>query len=210
MLMSASSSLQLSPSFTPTSVIRKMYESREKSKEEIAPGTVVPGDGKEDAQKASEENLLSSNSISNSDQDSSPTANPKLSTLQRSSCSTPLSQTNRYTKEQDYRPKAAGRKTPTLASPVPGTPFLRPTHQVPLVPHVPIVRPAHQLHPGLVQRLIAQGVHPQHLPGLLQAGEFLTGCGHWLLVLVLNPLHFALYKVFQKGLTRIRFFHLLK
>lgn len=52
--MSASSSLQLSPSFTPTSVIRKMYESREKSKEEIAPGTVVPGDGKEDAQKASE------------------------------------------------------------------------------------------------------------------------------------------------------------
>uniref|UniRef100_A0ABK0LW40 Eukaryotic translation initiation factor 4E nuclear import factor 1 n=2 Tax=Rattus norvegicus TaxID=10116 RepID=A0ABK0LW40_RAT len=171
----ASITSMLSPSFTPTSVIRKMYESREKSKEEIAPGTVVPGDGKEDAQKASEENLLSSNSISNSDQDSSPTANPKLSTLQRSSCSTPLSQTNRYTKEQDYRPKAAGRKTPTLASPVPGTPFLRPTHQVPLVPHVPIVRPAHQLHPGLVQRLIAQGVHPQHLPGLLQAGVLPPG-----------------------------------
>lgn len=171
----ASITSMLSPSFTPTSVIRKMYESREKSKEEIAPGTVVPGDGKEDAQKASEENLLSSNSIANSDQDSSPTANPKLSTLQRSSCSTPLSQTNRYTKEQDYRPKAAGRKTPTLASPVPGTPFLRPTHQVPLVPHVPIVRPAHQLHPGLVQRLIAQGVHPQHLPGLLQAGVLPPG-----------------------------------
>lgn len=171
----ASITSMLSPSFTPTSVIRKMYESREKSKEEIAPGTVVPGDGKEDAQKASEENLLSSNSISNSDQDSSPTANPKLSTLQRSSCSTPLSQTNRYTKEQDYRPKAAGRKTPTLASPVPGTPFLRPAHQVPLVPHVPIVRPAHQLHPGLVQRLIAQGVHPQHLPGLLQAGVLPPG-----------------------------------
>lgn len=171
----ASITSMLSPSFTPTSVIRKMYESREKSKEEIAPGTVVPGDSKEDAQKASEENLLSSNSISNSDQDSSPTANPKLSTLQRSSCSTPLSQTNRYTKEQDYRPKAAGRKTPTLASPVPGTPFLRPAHQVPLVPHVPIVRPAHQLHPGLVQRLIAQGVHPQHLPGLLQAGVLPPG-----------------------------------
>ncbi|XP_028614131.1 eukaryotic translation initiation factor 4E transporter [Grammomys surdaster] len=171
----ASITSMLSPSFTPTSVIRKMYESREKSKEEIAPGTVVPGDGKEDTQKTSEENLLSSNPIPNTDQDSSPTTNPKLSTLQRSSCSTPLSQTNRYTKEQDYRPKAAGRKTPTLASPVPGTPFLRPAHQVPLVPHVPIVRPAHQLHPGLVQRLIAQGVHPQHLPSLLQAGVLPPG-----------------------------------
>lgn len=120
------------------------------------------------------ENLVSSNSVPSADRDSSPTTNPKLSTLQRSSCSTPLSQTNRYTKEQDYRPKATGRKTPTLASPVPGTPFLRPVHQVPLVPHVPIVRPAHQLHPGLVQRMLAQGVHPQHLPSLLQAGKFLT------------------------------------
>lgn len=53
MLISASS-LQLSPSFTPTSVIRKMYESREKTKEEMAPGMVVPGDGKEDTQKTSE------------------------------------------------------------------------------------------------------------------------------------------------------------
>lgn len=120
------------------------------------------------------ENLLSSSSEPNADRDSSPTTNPKLSTLQRSSCSIPLSQTNRYTKEPEYRPKATGRKTPTLASPVPGTPFLRPVHQVPLVPHVPIVRPAHQLHPGLVQRMLAQGVHPQHLPSLLQAGEFLT------------------------------------
>uniref|UniRef100_A0A8C8UPR8 Eukaryotic translation initiation factor 4E nuclear import factor 1 n=1 Tax=Peromyscus maniculatus bairdii TaxID=230844 RepID=A0A8C8UPR8_PERMB len=171
----ASITSMLSPSFTPTSVIRKMYESREKSKEDIAPGTVVPGDAKEDTQKASEENLLSSNPIPSTDHDSSPTTNPKLSTLQRSSCSTPLSQNNRYTKEQDYRPKAPGRKTPTLAPPVPGTPFLRPTHQVPLVPHVPIVRPAHQLHPGLVQRLIAQGVHPQHLPSLLQAGVLPPG-----------------------------------
>lgn len=120
------------------------------------------------------ESLLSSNSVPSADRDYSPTTNPKLSTLQRSSCSTPLSQTNRYTKEQDYRPKGTGRKTPTLASPVAGTPFLRPVHQVPLVPHVPIVRPAHQLHPGLVQRMLAQGVHPQHLPSLLQAGEFLT------------------------------------
>ncbi|KAM5238421.1 eukaryotic translation initiation factor 4E transporter isoform 2-T2 [Ctenodactylus gundi] len=170
----ASVTSMLSPSFTPTSVIRKMYESKEKSKEEPASGKVAPGDSKDDTQKASEENLLSSNSIPSTDRDSS-TTNPKLSTLQRSSCSTPLSQTNRYTKEQDYRPKATGRKTPTLASPVQGTPFLRPVHQVPLVPHVPIVRPAHQLHPGLVQRMLAQGVHPQHLPSLLQAGVLPPG-----------------------------------
>lgn len=123
------------------------------------------------------DNLLSPNSVPSADRASSPTANPKLSTLQRSSCSTPLSQASRYTKEQDYRPKATGRKTPTLVSPVPGAPFLRPVHQVPLVPHVPIVRPAHQLHPGLVQRMLAQGVHPQHLPNLLQAGEFLAWFG---------------------------------
>uniref|UniRef100_A0A7N5P0H0 Eukaryotic translation initiation factor 4E nuclear import factor 1 n=1 Tax=Ailuropoda melanoleuca TaxID=9646 RepID=A0A7N5P0H0_AILME len=171
----ASITSMLSPSFTPTSVIRKMYESKEKSKEEPASGKAALGDSKDDTQKASEENLLSSSAVSSADRDSSPTTNPKLSTLQRSSCSTPLSQTNRYTKEQDYRPKAAGRKTPTLASPVPGTPFLRPVHQVPLVPHVPIVRPAHQLHPGLVQRMLAQGVHPQHLPSLLQAGVLPPG-----------------------------------
>lgn len=171
----ASITSMLSPSFTPTSVIRKMYESKEKSKEEPASGKAALGDSKEDAQKPSEENLLSSSSLPTAARDSSPTTNPKLSTLQRLSCSTPLSQTNRYTKEQDYRPKATGRKTPTLASPVPGTPFLRPVHQVPLVPHVPIVRPAHQLHPGLVQRMLAQGVHPQHLPSLLQAGVLPPG-----------------------------------
>uniref|UniRef100_A0A8C6AWC2 Eukaryotic translation initiation factor 4E nuclear import factor 1 n=1 Tax=Monodon monoceros TaxID=40151 RepID=A0A8C6AWC2_MONMO len=171
----ASITSMLSPSFTPTSVIRKMYESKEKSKEEPASGKAALGDSKEDTQKPSEENLLSSSSVPTADRDSSPTTNPKLSTLQRFSCSTPLSQTSRYTKEQDYRPKATGRKTPTLASPVPGTPFLRPVHQVPLVPHVPIVRPAHQLHPGLVQRMLAQGVHPQHLPSLLQAGVLPPG-----------------------------------
>lgn len=46
--------LQLSPSFTPTSVIRKMYESKEKSKEEPASGKAALGDSKEDTQKPSE------------------------------------------------------------------------------------------------------------------------------------------------------------
>ncbi|OXB64648.1 hypothetical protein ASZ78_008724, partial [Callipepla squamata] len=163
--------LQLSPSFTPTSVIRKMYESKEKSKEEPVSGKLKVSDGKDENQRPIEatDNLLSS-SVENADQETLPTLGTKLPTLQRSACSTPLTQANRCTKEQDYRPKSAGRKTPTMASPVPGGPFLRPVHQVPLVPHVPIVRPAHQLHPGLVQRMLSQGVHPQHLP-LLQAGK---------------------------------------
>lgn len=49
--------LQLSPSFTPTSVIRKMYESKEKSKEDPASGKAVPCDNKEDIQKTSEGNI---------------------------------------------------------------------------------------------------------------------------------------------------------
>ncbi|XP_068767218.1 eukaryotic translation initiation factor 4E transporter isoform X4 [Struthio camelus] len=150
----ASITSMLSPSFTPTSVIRKMYESKEKSKEEPISGKLKVSDGKDENQR--------------------PNEGTKLPALQRSACSTPLTQANRCTKEQDYRPKSTGRKTPTMASPVPGGPFLRPVHQVPLVPHVPIVRPAHQLHPGLVQRMLAQGVHPQHLP-LLQAGMLPPG-----------------------------------
>ncbi|NWV00945.1 4ET factor, partial [Upupa epops] len=169
----ASITSMLSPSFTPTSVIRKMYESKEKSKEEPVPGKMKVGDGKDENQRPNEDNLLSS-SVENADQETLPTLGTKLPALQRSACSTPLTQANRCTKEQDYRPKSTGRKTPTMASPVPGGPFLRPVHQVPLVPHVPIVRPAHQLHPGLVQRMLAQGVHPQQL-SLLQAGMLPPG-----------------------------------
>ncbi|XP_065548918.1 eukaryotic translation initiation factor 4E transporter isoform X5 [Lathamus discolor] len=171
----ASITSMLSPSFTPTSVIRKMYESKEKSREEPVSGKMKVSDGKDENQRPNEatDNLLSS-SVENADQETLPTLGTKLPALQRSACSTPLTQANRCTKEQDYRPKSAGRKTPTMASPVPGGPFLRPVHQVPLVPHVPIVRPAHQLHPGLVQRMLAQGVHPQHLP-LLQAGMLPPG-----------------------------------
>ncbi|KAM6051175.1 eukaryotic translation initiation factor 4E transporter isoform 5-T6 [Theristicus caerulescens] len=171
----ASITSMLSPSFTPTSVIRKMYESKEKSKEEPVSGKMKVSDGKDENQRPNEatDNLLSS-SVENADQEPLPTLGTKLPALQRSACSTPLTQANRCTKEQDYRPKSTGRKTPTMASPVPGGPFLRPVHQVPLVPHVPIVRPAHQLHPGLVQRMLAQGVHPQHLP-LLQAGMLPPG-----------------------------------
>ncbi|XP_074829189.1 eukaryotic translation initiation factor 4E transporter isoform X3 [Natator depressus] len=170
----ASITSMLSPSFTPTSVIRKMYESKEKNKEETVSGKIKASDSKDEGQRTHEDNLLSASLVENADQDPSPAIGTKLAALQRSACSTPLSQPNRCTKEQDYRPKSTGRKTPTTASPVPGSPFLRPVHQVPLVPHVPIVRPTHQLHPGLVQRMLAQGMHPQHLP-LLQAGMIPPG-----------------------------------
>ncbi|XP_043353984.1 eukaryotic translation initiation factor 4E transporter isoform X9 [Dermochelys coriacea] len=170
----ASITSMLSPSFTPTSVIRKMYESKEKNKEETVSGKIKASDSKDEGQRTHEDNLLSASLVENADQDTSPAIGTKLAALQRSACSTPLSQPNRCTKEQDYRPKSTGRKTPTTASPVPGSPFLRPVHQVPLVPHVPIVRPTHQLHPGLVQRMLAQGMHPQHLP-LLQAGMIPPG-----------------------------------
>uniref|UniRef100_A0A452GQD2 Uncharacterized protein n=1 Tax=Gopherus agassizii TaxID=38772 RepID=A0A452GQD2_9SAUR len=167
----ASITSMLSPSFTPTSVIRKMYESKEKNKEEPVSGKMKANDSKDESQRTHEDNLLSAGLVENADQDISPAIGSKLAALQRSACSTPLSQPNRCTKEQDYRPKSTGRKTPTTASPVPGSSFLRPVHQVPLVP---IVRPTHQLHPGLVQRMLAQGMHPQHLP-LLQAGMIPPG-----------------------------------
>ncbi|XP_069071176.1 eukaryotic translation initiation factor 4E transporter isoform X2 [Pleurodeles waltl] len=157
----------LSPSFTPTSVIRKMYESREKSKDETSISRSMTSDGKD-------EDGIVSGSIANSGQSSSPAAGNKYSAPQGSVCSTPLAQNNRYTKDQDFRPKSTGRKTPTMGSPVPGAPFLRPVHQVPVAPHVPLVRPP-QLHPGLVQRMLAQGIHPQQLPPLLQTGMLPPG-----------------------------------
>ncbi|KAM6423233.1 eukaryotic translation initiation factor 4E transporter isoform 4-T4 [Liasis olivaceus] len=170
----ASVTSMLSPSFTPTSVIRKMYESKDKCKDEPRAAKLKPSE-REEGPRTTEENLLPPRSTDHVDQENSPSLAIKLTSLQRSTCSTPLSQTNRCTKEQDYRPKSTGRKTPTMASPVPGNTFLRPIHQVPLVPHVPMVRPAHQLPPGLVQRMLAQGIHPQHLPPLLQAGMIPPG-----------------------------------
>ncbi|XP_075754153.1 eukaryotic translation initiation factor 4E transporter isoform X5 [Pelodiscus sinensis] len=81
----------LSPSFTPTSVIRKMYESKEKNKEEPVSGKTKGSDGKNEGRGTNE-----------------------------------------------------------------------------------VVRPGHELHPGLVQRMLAKTVHPQNLP-LLQAGMIPPG-----------------------------------
>ncbi|XP_063171856.1 eukaryotic translation initiation factor 4E transporter [Candoia aspera] len=168
----ASITSMLSPSFTPTSVIRKMYESKDKSKDEPHAAKLKSSE-REEGPRTIEVSLLPSRSTDHVDQENSPSVATKLASLQRTACTTPLSQANRPTKEQDHRPKSAGRKTPTMASPVPGNAFLRPVHQVPLVPQM--VRPAHQLPPGLVQRMLAQGLHPQHLPPLLQAGMIPPG-----------------------------------
>ncbi|XP_074463163.1 eukaryotic translation initiation factor 4E transporter isoform X10 [Larus michahellis] len=50
----ASITSMLSPSFTPTSVIRKMYESKEKSKEETVSGKMKVSDGKDENQRPNE------------------------------------------------------------------------------------------------------------------------------------------------------------
>ncbi|KAM3939516.1 eukaryotic translation initiation factor 4E transporter isoform 2-T4 [Leptodactylus fuscus] len=158
----------LSPSFTPTSVIRKMYESKEKNKDDTSSGKLTV-QGKEEGRRLQEDGALSGHISDNTVQDSSPVLGTRFPTSQRSGCTQPHQ--NRFTKDQDYRPKSSGRQTPTMASPVPGASFLRPLHQVPVVP---VVRPTHQLHPGLVQKMLAQGVPPQHL-SLLQAGLLPSG-----------------------------------
>ncbi|XP_069817332.1 eukaryotic translation initiation factor 4E transporter isoform X2 [Dendropsophus ebraccatus] len=152
----------LSPSFTPTSVIRKMYESKEKNKDEISSGK-QNSHGKEE-RRLHEDG--SSHISDNAVHGTSPVLGNRFPTSQRSGCTPPLPHHSRYTKDQEYRPKSSGRQTPTMASPVPGASFLRPLHQVPVVP---VVRPSHQLHPGLVQKMLAQGLPPQQL-SLLQAG----------------------------------------
>ncbi|XP_066459707.1 eukaryotic translation initiation factor 4E transporter [Eleutherodactylus coqui] len=160
----ASVTSMLSPSFTPTSVIRKMYESKEKSKDETSSGK-QSAQSKE-GRRLQEDGVLSSHISDSAVQGTSPVLGNRFPTSQRSGCTPPLPHQGRYTKDQEYRPKSSGRQTPTIASPVPSIPFLRPHHQVPVVP---VVRPSQQLHPGLVQKMLAQGVPPQHL-SLLQAG----------------------------------------
>uniref|UniRef100_UPI00398F3B6E eukaryotic translation initiation factor 4E transporter isoform X2 n=1 Tax=Pristiophorus japonicus TaxID=55135 RepID=UPI00398F3B6E len=163
----------LSPSFTPTSVIRKMFESKDKGK-----------DGKENhpAKDCAEDGhrLIEGHSpgspLENTDRAASPIGGTR-STYHRSACTTPQLNQMRFTKDQDYRPRSAGRKTPTRASPIPGSPFPRPICPVPIVSHVPLVRqsPPH-LPPGVVQRMLAQGMSPQQLhPALLHTGMFPSG-----------------------------------
>lgn len=73
--------------------------------------------------------------------------------------------------QERLRPASAGHNTPTMVPPVPSSSFPRPIYPVPLLSHVPMVRPHPQLHPNVVQRMLAQGIQPQQIgPALVQAG----------------------------------------
>ncbi|XP_042193363.1 eukaryotic translation initiation factor 4E transporter isoform X3 [Callorhinchus milii] len=164
----------LSPSFTPTSVIRKMFESKEKGKDgkENQAAKECPEDG----HGLIEDHLSPVSLLENSERGTSPIG-MRPSTFPRSACTTPQLNQMRFTKDHDYRPKSAGRKTPTRASPIPGSPFSRPVCPAPLVSHVPFVRssPPH-LPPVVVQRMLAQGMTPQQFhPALVHAGLFPSG-----------------------------------
>uniref|UniRef100_A0A667XE66 Eukaryotic translation initiation factor 4E nuclear import factor 1 n=1 Tax=Myripristis murdjan TaxID=586833 RepID=A0A667XE66_9TELE len=156
----------LSPSFTPTSVIRKMYETKEKTRDE--PGSHP--EGKEEAAAAhSQDDSSSPNSyLESMDGSASQSGGVKA-------CSTPLSSQMLPGKDHErLRPGTAGHHTSTMVSSGPASAFPRPIYPVPLLSHVPMVRPPPpQLHPNVVQRMLAQGIQPQQLgPALLQAGIF--------------------------------------
>uniref|UniRef100_A0A8C8GQS1 Eukaryotic translation initiation factor 4E nuclear import factor 1 n=1 Tax=Oncorhynchus tshawytscha TaxID=74940 RepID=A0A8C8GQS1_ONCTS len=162
--------LSLSPSFVPTSVIRKMYETKEKSRDE--PGSSRPDSKEGHSQGHSQEDSSSPSSfLDGMNGSGSQSGGVKA-------CSTPLSshsQARQHAQERP-RPGSAGHHTPTLVSPRSVSPFPRPIYPVPLLSHghVPMVRPAlPQLHPSVLQRMLAQGIQPQQLgPALMQAGIF--------------------------------------
>ncbi|XP_050968059.1 eukaryotic translation initiation factor 4E transporter isoform X2 [Labeo rohita] len=159
----------LSPSFTPTSVIKKMYESKEKSRDD--PGS-RPG---------SKEETVNSH---NSQEDGPPSPSSFLDDVDTSgpqtggvkACSTPVPTQNRHSKDPDRPrpPSTTGHHTPTMLSPGPSSPFPRPQmYPVPLLPHVPLVRPPPPPYPSVMQRMLAQGIQSQQLgPALLQTGMF--------------------------------------
>uniref|UniRef100_A0A8C5ND05 Eukaryotic translation initiation factor 4E nuclear import factor 1 n=1 Tax=Gouania willdenowi TaxID=441366 RepID=A0A8C5ND05_GOUWI len=141
---------QLSPSFTPTSVIRKMYATKDKSRDE--PSGVSEG----------KDELTDRNSTTQ-----------YLDAMDGSGVQPGRVKTNAQTvpiKDQErLRPGCAGHSTPTMIPHGPAS-FPRPLYPIPLIPHVPMVRPP-QLHPSIVQRMLAQGIQPQQLgPALVQAG----------------------------------------
>lgn len=149
----------LSPSFTPTSVIRKMYATKEKSRDEPSSRS----DAKEESAGPS------------GDDGSSP--NLYLETMDGNAVHSGVvkagSQTLSSKEHERLRPGSAGHHTPAMVPPGPSSAFPRPIYPVPLLSHVPMVRPPPQLHPNVVQRMLAQGIQPQQLgPALVQAGIF--------------------------------------
>lgn len=79
------------------------------------------------------------------------------------------SQTLSNKDQERLRSGSSAQRTPT-APPGPPSSFPRPVYPVPLLSHIPVVRPS-QLHPNVVQRMLAQGIQPQQLaPALVQTG----------------------------------------
>nr|XP_046239553.1 eukaryotic translation initiation factor 4E transporter isoform X2 [Scatophagus argus] len=149
----------LSPSFTPTSVIRKMYATKDKSKEEPSSRSET----KEEAATHSQDDSSSPNLyLDMMDGKAAQSAGVKAS-----------SQTLPNKDQERLRSGTTGHHTATMAPPGPSSSFPRPIYPVPLLSHVPVVRPPPQLHPNVVQRMLAQGIQPQQLgPALVQAGIF--------------------------------------
>ncbi|XP_045547505.1 eukaryotic translation initiation factor 4E transporter isoform X1 [Salmo salar] len=148
----------LSPSFVPTSVIRKMYETKEKSRDE-------PGSRPDSKEGHSQEDRRSPSSFL----DGIGSSGSQLGGVKASS------QARQHAQDRP-RPGSAGHHTPTLVSPGEGRGRPCPIYPIPLLSHghVPMVRPPPpQLHPSLVQRMLTQGIQPQQLgPALVQAGIF--------------------------------------
>ncbi|KAM9409398.1 eukaryotic translation initiation factor 4E transporter isoform 2-T2 [Pholidichthys leucotaenia] len=145
----------LSPSFTPTSVIRKMYATKEKSKDEPSSRS-----------ETKEEPVLPC-------QDDN--SNVYLEAMDGTTAHSGGVKAGLQTlsgKDQDrLRPGSTGHHTPAMMPQGPSSVFPRPIYPVPLLSHVPMVRPPPQLHPNVVQRMLAQGIQPHQLgPSLVQAG----------------------------------------
>uniref|UniRef100_A0A8C2ZLF9 Eukaryotic translation initiation factor 4E nuclear import factor 1 n=1 Tax=Cyclopterus lumpus TaxID=8103 RepID=A0A8C2ZLF9_CYCLU len=147
----------LSPSFTPTSVIRKMYATKEKSRDEPSSRLEM----KEEAAGHTRDDGCSPNLyLEVMDGGAAQSGGVKAG-----------SQTLQSKDHERLRP---GHHTPTMVPPGPPS-FPRPIYPVPLLSHVPMVRPPPQLHPNVVQRMLAQGIQPQQLgSALVQAGIFPT------------------------------------
>ncbi|XP_057702713.1 eukaryotic translation initiation factor 4E transporter [Corythoichthys intestinalis] len=146
----------LSPSFTPTSVIRKMYATKEKSKDDPSSRPETKEEGVLHSQDESNSSSLHLEAVE---------GNGTQSGSIKTSSQTLLS------KDQErLRPHSTGQHTPTTA---PTSTFPRSIYPVPLMSHVPMVRPPPHLHPNVVQRMLTQGIQPQQLgPALVQAGIY--------------------------------------
>ncbi|CAN9511799.1 unnamed protein product [Ophioblennius macclurei] len=151
----------LSPSFTPTAVIRKMYATKDKSRDEPS--------GRSETKEESAGH--------SQDERSSPNMYMEVmdgNITQQGGLKTSL-QTVPSKDQERLRPGSTGQHTATVVPPGPSSSFPRPIYPVPMIPHVPMVRPPPppQLHPSVVQRMLAQGIQPQQLgPALVQAGIF--------------------------------------